>query len=205
MRKIPETFSSTTEYLTSFCDPLVEETHADLLSSMSTVSQEPTCAIFSVKQAVKCKPTKDLFYHVTLESVKKFENHGVRYEAEVRDTIAITGVRPKCIDDLERPNMSCLVAFVLSVRYERFLTILSSKPILFEHGKNKKRQTLYAVPLIKMTTNFRIWRALNSKLEGGNIKIIQNVLQSSSISKILVISYFICHINIRLKFAIVGP
>ena len=54
------------------------------------------------------------------------------YELEVRDIIAITGVRPKCIDDLERPNRSYLVAFVLSVRYERFLTILSLKPILFE-------------------------------------------------------------------------
>ena len=205
MRKIPETFSSTTEYLTSFCDPLVEETHADLMSSMSTVSQAPPCAIFSVRQTVKGKPPKDLFYHVTLESVKKFENHGVIYEPEVRDVIAMTGVRPKCIDALERPNRSYLVAFVLSVRYERFLTILSSKPILFEHGKNKKRQNLYAVPLINMSTNIRIWRALNSKLEGGNLNIIQNVLQSSSRVKFLVISYFIWHINIRLKFAVVGP
>ncbi|KAK7852553.1 hypothetical protein CFP56_038584 [Quercus suber] len=144
VRKIPETFSSTTEYLTSFCDPLVEETHADLLSSMSTVSQAPTREIFSVTQSVKCKPPKDLLYHVTLESVKKIENHGVRYEPEVRDIIAITDVRPKCIDDLERQNRSYVVAFVLSVRYENSLTILSSKPILFEHDKNKKRQTLYA-------------------------------------------------------------
>ncbi|KAL4598719.1 hypothetical protein ACB092_11G078100 [Castanea dentata] len=177
VRKIPETFSSTTEYLTSFCDPLVVETHADLLSSMSTISQARTRAIFSVRQTVKCEPPKDLLYHVTLESVKIFENHGARYEPEVRDIIAITDVRPKCIDDLERPNRSYLVAFVLSVRHEIFLTILSSKPILFEHDKNK---TLYVVPLINMTTNIRIWRALNSKLEGGNLNIIQNVLQSSS-------------------------
>ena len=75
---------------------------------------------------------------------KKFENHGVRYELEVRDIIAIIDVRPKCIDDLEKPNRSYLVAIVLSMRYKRDLTILSSKPILFEHDKNKKRQTLYA-------------------------------------------------------------
>ena len=175
------------------------------MSSMSTVSQAPMRAIFFVRQTVKCKPPKDLFYHVTLESVKKFEHHGVIYEPEVRDIIAITCVWPKCIDDLERPNRSYLVAFVLSVRYERFLTILSSKPNLFEHGKNKKRPNHYAVPLINMTTNIRIWRALNSKLEGGNLNIIQNVLQSSSMVKSLVISYFIWHINIRLKFAVVGP
>ena len=56
-----------------------------------------------------------------------------------------------------------------------------------------------------MTTNIRIWRALNSKLEGGNLNIIQNVLQSSLMVKILEISYFIWHINIRIKFAFVGP
>ena len=53
-------------------------------------------------------------------------------------------VRPKCIDDLEKPNRSYLVAIVLSMRYKRYLTILSAKPILFEHDKNKKRQTIYA-------------------------------------------------------------
>ena len=111
--------------MTSFCDPLVEEPHVDLLSSMSTVS-------------------KDLLYHVTLESLKFFENHGVRYEPEVRDIIAITDVRPKCIDDFEKPNKSYLVAFALSMRHKRYLTILSLKPILFEHDKNKKRQALYA-------------------------------------------------------------
>ena len=88
--------------------------------------------------------SKDLVYHVTLESLKFFENHGVRYEPEVRDIIVITDVRPKCIDDLEKPNKSYLVVFVLSMRHKRYLTILSSKPILFEHDKNKKRQTLYA-------------------------------------------------------------
>ena len=61
------------------------------------------------------------------------------------------------------------------------------------------------LPLINMTTNIRIWRGLNSKLEGGNLNIIQNVLQSSSMVRILVIAYFIWHINIRLKFAVVGP
>ncbi|KAF3967220.1 hypothetical protein CMV_008761 [Castanea mollissima] len=124
---------------------LSEETHADLLSSMPTVSQAPTHGIFSVWQTVKCKPPKDLFYHVTLESVKNFENRGVRYEPEVRDVIAITGVRMT--------------------------------------KQNKKRQTLYAVPLINMTANILIWRALNSKLEGGNLNIIQSVLQSSSMTK----------------------
>uniref|UniRef100_A0A2N9I655 DNA2/NAM7 helicase-like C-terminal domain-containing protein n=1 Tax=Fagus sylvatica TaxID=28930 RepID=A0A2N9I655_FAGSY len=34
--------------------------------------------------------------------------------------------------------------------------------------------------LINMTTNIRIWRALNSELEGGNLNIIRNVMQPKS-------------------------
>ncbi|KAM3684523.1 hypothetical protein ACB098_11G053200 [Castanea mollissima] len=182
MRMIPQSFSSTKEYMASFCDPLAEETHADLLSGMSTLSQAPTREIIFVKQFVKLETPKDLFYHVTLESVRKFKDRGGRYEPVARDLIAITDVRPKCIADLVSPNRSYLVAFVLSVRQESCMTILSSKPILIKKDKNKKRETLYAVPLMNMNTNIRIWMALNSKLEGGNLNIIQNVLQYSSVN-----------------------
>ncbi|XP_075645219.1 helicase SEN1-like [Castanea sativa] len=182
MRMIPQSFSSTKEYMASFCDPLAEETHADLLSGMSTLSQAPTREIIFVKQFVKSETPKDLFYHVTLESVRKFKDRGGRYKPVARDLIAITDVRPKCIADLVSPNRSYLVAFVLSVRQESCMTILSSKPILIKKDKNKKRETLYAVPLMNMNTNIRIWMALNSKLEGGNLNIIQNVLQYSSVN-----------------------
>ena len=147
MRKIPESFSSTKEYMASFCDPLAEETHADFLSGMSTLSQAPTRKIFFVKQFVKLETPKDVFYHLTLESVRKFKDRGGRYEPVARDLIAITDVRPKWIADLVSPNRSYLVAFVLSVRQESCMTILSSKPILFKKDKNKKRETLYGVEL----------------------------------------------------------
>uniref|UniRef100_A0A7N2LJF0 Uncharacterized protein n=1 Tax=Quercus lobata TaxID=97700 RepID=A0A7N2LJF0_QUELO len=104
MRKIPQSFSSMKEYMASFCDPLAEETHADLLSGMSTLSQAPTREIFFVKQFVKWKTPKDLFYHVTLESVRKFKDRGGRYEPVAWDLIAITDVRPKCIADLVSPT-----------------------------------------------------------------------------------------------------
>uniref|UniRef100_A0A2N9ENH7 DNA2/NAM7 helicase-like C-terminal domain-containing protein n=1 Tax=Fagus sylvatica TaxID=28930 RepID=A0A2N9ENH7_FAGSY len=178
VRKIPQTFTSTTEYKTSFCAPLVEETHADLLSSMSTLSLAPWRVILHFMPTKDFKPPNDLFYHVILKSLRKFETDDGkefvtddgRYEPEARDLIAITNVRPKCIADLETTNRSYLVAFVLKVKEDHYLRILSSKPILFEEDKNKRRETLYAIPLINMTTNIRIWRALNSKLEGGNFK-----------------------------------
>jgi hypothetical protein len=127
---------------------------------------------------------------------KSIENDDGRYEPEARDLIAITNVRPKCIADLERPDRYYVVAFVLNVKKERYLTILSSKPILFEEHNRKIRKILYAIPLINMTTNIRLWSALNSELAGGNLNIIQRVLQSRYPVRFLVIDYFMWHIDI---------
>nr|POF18324.1 hypothetical protein CFP56_47569 [Quercus suber] len=41
VRLIPQKFSSTNEYMNSFTYPLIEETRADLLSSMSTLPLAP--------------------------------------------------------------------------------------------------------------------------------------------------------------------
>ncbi|MFS8009824.1 hypothetical protein Hanom_Chr14g01289891 [Helianthus anomalus] len=43
--KIPQKFSSLTDYTKSFIDPLLEETHAQLLSSINIISRASTCEI----------------------------------------------------------------------------------------------------------------------------------------------------------------
>ncbi|XP_030969310.1 helicase sen1-like isoform X3 [Quercus lobata] len=183
VRQIPHKFSSTTEYMNSFTYPLIEETHADLLSSMSTLHLAPSCEISSFKQTKDFKPPKDFFYLVTLKSVSGLQKNG-GYEPMVGDIIALTNVRPK-YNDLDRPNRLFLVAFVQKVKDDNILTILASKPILAVEQEKKKRETFYAICLINMTTNIRIWRALNSQLEGKNLDIIGKVLQpNSAVAKI---------------------
>nr|XP_023922880.1 uncharacterized protein LOC112034293 [Quercus suber] len=178
VRQIPHTFSSTNEYMNSFTYPLIEETHADLLSSMSTLHLAPSCEILSFKQTKDFKPPKEFFYLVTLKSVSGLQKNG-GYEPMVGDIIALTNVRPK-YNDLDRRNRPFLVAFVQKVKDDNILTILASKPILAEEQENKKRETLYAICLINMTTNIRIWRALNFELESKNLDIIGKVLQPNS-------------------------
>uniref|UniRef100_A0A2N9FSK2 DNA2/NAM7 helicase helicase domain-containing protein n=1 Tax=Fagus sylvatica TaxID=28930 RepID=A0A2N9FSK2_FAGSY len=64
--------------------------------------------------------------------------------------------------------------------------IALTDPILAEEQQvNKKRETLYAICLINMTTNIRIWRALKSELEGGNLDIIRNVMQPKAALEIV--------------------
>ena len=175
--------------MNSFTYPLIEETHADLLLSISTLPLAPRRVIWSFKQETNgSKPAKDFFYHVTLKNMSESEG---AYEPMVGDLIALTDARPKSIEDLDRPNRPYLVAYVLKAKPDNTLRILSSKPILAEGQQvNKKRETLYAIRLINMTTNIRIWRALMAELEGGNFDIIRNVMKPKSAVRILSIAYY---------------
>ncbi|KAK2967368.1 hypothetical protein RJ640_027034 [Escallonia rubra] len=177
--EIPKTFSSTSIYMKSFIYPLIEETRADLSSHMATLFRAPICQIFDVRISKDHKPPKDLYYHLSLMTVRDTENGEVEYEPEVGDLIALTDVRPKCVNDLNRPRTSYLLAFVQGKsEISDDLLILSSKPIVY--GRNeKKRGMLFAVSLTNLTTNIRIWNALNLDLEGANTNIIRKVLQPS--------------------------
>ncbi|KAF3457710.1 hypothetical protein FNV43_RR02368 [Rhamnella rubrinervis] len=177
--KIPKTFSSVREYKKSFILPLLEETHADLLSSMETISRAPSCEIVSVKRITKV--SKDFLYSVVLKrSSEEVKDAGTYNEPQSRDIIAITSVRPKRAGDLERAEMSYVIALVQSVKEDlTTLRLLSSKPIsVVEHNKkDSKSGTLFAVNLINLTTNIRIWEALKPDMEEQNINVIQRVLQ----------------------------
>ncbi|KAM1133779.1 hypothetical protein FF1_042986 [Malus domestica] len=165
--KIPETFSTTTSYMKSFIPSLVEETHADLLSSMTNLSKAPTCELRTVTASENHRPPKDLFYDVTCVGT---------YVPQVGDLIALTDIKPKCVDHLYRSRNSYLIAYVHQIR-DNNLSVLSSKHIDtrgYTHAAGK-RETMFAVYLMNMTTNIRAWKALNS--DDANTNLIKTVLQ----------------------------
>ncbi|KAK2989329.1 hypothetical protein RJ640_017986 [Escallonia rubra] len=167
----------------SFIYPLIEETRADLSSHTATLFRAPICQIFDVRISKDHEPPKDLYYHLFLMTVRDTENGEVEYEPEVGDLIALTDVRPKNVNDLNRPKTSYLLAFVQGENeISNDLLILSSKPIVYEKNE-QKRGTLFAVSLTNLTTNTRIWNALNLDLEGANMNIIRKVLQPSHASE----------------------
>ncbi|KAL0449663.1 UNVERIFIED_CONTAM: Helicase sen1 [Sesamum latifolium] len=172
--RIPETFSSAEHYLKSFVNLLIEETHADLRSNMTTLHSAPACEIFDVK----CEELGLLKYLITVRSIESGDKEG-RYEPEFGDLIALTNVRPRCIDDLNGPKRSYVVALVQGTTDYFRMRILSSKPIIFKKADNKEKETrerLFAVYLMNVTTNRRIWNALHIG-GGGNKNIINSVLR----------------------------
>ncbi|KAG7986340.1 hypothetical protein I3843_03G074500 [Carya illinoinensis] len=179
--RIPETFSSVADYMKSFIPPLLEETHADLFSNMTALSQAPIREIDSVEMAKEFKSPKDFFYKISLKRAADTENDVGKYEPEFGDLIALTDVRPERTDDLNRPRSFYLIAYVHGARDHK-ISILASKTIIFTKVdfRKKKRDKLFAVYLTNMVTNVRTWKALHLELEGGNTNIIKQVLQSAN-------------------------
>ncbi|XWS65209.1 hypothetical protein CRYUN_Cryun05aG0072900 [Craigia yunnanensis] len=190
VKKIPEPFKSTAEYLNSSVAPLIQETHADLLSSLKRLPRAPSRELYSVERDKNYKATTDLFYKIVLRMRDSNRSDLVTYQPQTGDLVALTEVRPKCISDLNRPNMSFLLAYVQAVDNDN-LFILSSKPIMIEQEMQRKekllgqnsqnisqqKHTLFFVFLINMTTDIRIWKALYPDPNGGNLKMIDKVIQ----------------------------
>ncbi|XP_026399275.1 uncharacterized protein LOC113295141 [Papaver somniferum] len=176
VQRIPETFSSEEHYLESFCCPLLAETHTELFSSINNIHQSPTCKITSVHKHKDFKMPGFLVYDITFDAPKDTGNKNEIYKPHPSDVITFTHVRPVRFGSLER---SYIPAFVLHVSRSPteekekdndktyLVQILASKPI------NKKTcMPTYAVFLINVTTNRRIWDALHD----GNLNIVKEVL-----------------------------
>ncbi|KAG8380907.1 hypothetical protein BUALT_Bualt06G0065500 [Buddleja alternifolia] len=190
--RIEDNFTSADGYLKSFINPLIEETRADLRSNVSTIYSAPTREIFDVKTCKDFEPPKNLTYEISLK-----KSTGNTYEPEYGDLIAFTDVRPKCIDDLNRHKTSSyVVALVQGIDNQGSskIPILSSKPISFEQPdkeKGKKGDTLFAVYLTNLTTNRRIWSALNPG-DGGYMNVINSVLTINP--SVMILLHFVARI-----------
>ncbi|XP_055961523.1 uncharacterized protein LOC126676427 [Mercurialis annua] len=159
---------------------------------MTMVSTLPTREIVSVEVSKGYQLPNDLFYKVSLENIKNSsDGHGIPSynEPQVGDLIAFTDViRPKCISDLNRPRRPFLLAYVHEIADENsdILSIIASKPFNLEEnkiifgGNGRQKDRLFVVYITNLTTNIRIWKALNSELENPNTNIIKRVLEANS-------------------------
>jgi senataxin len=186
------TFKSTTDYKNSFIPLLCEETHYDLSQSLNGVSRAPFCEIEKVEESKEMKlPNKpfkqfQLFHHIirlksTTES-NRIENGDGDYEPGFGDLIAITTIRPRSLNDLNTLKSPYHIAYVNGTKYGSSdrIKVLSSKcmDMDVEHDSRRSNtQKMYAVFLMNMITNVRIWKALNTQSNEDHLDIIEKVLQ----------------------------
>ena len=159
--------------MNSFIYPLIEETHADLRSSMTNLHSAPVVPILSLEEDTGFKDPDYLSY---LMDVERFEQV---YEPEKGDLMALAEVRPECIDDLHGRMVSYHFALVRGMRDEATnkITILCSKLINSdgERGAEGNGHKMFAVCLTNLTTNLRIWSSLHPG-EGTNTAILDSLL-----------------------------
>ncbi|KAF9613111.1 hypothetical protein IFM89_005590 [Coptis chinensis] len=185
VQKIPDSFQSVDQYLGSYIHPLLEETRAELCSSMEVVSMAPVAEVVSLEE---CKPYGSFFYDVKVDSWRNRSRAGGKepYKPKPGDIFILSDALPETVSDFERYGRTWSFASVTKVAENEDMANNSKvsnddhdTPMSFKvqtsrtvEIKEGMRNSLFAVFLINTTTNSRIWKSLH-KL--GNVKILEEV------------------------------
>ncbi|XP_021747588.1 helicase sen1-like [Chenopodium quinoa] len=183
VKRIPKVFSSTTQYTNAFKTPLVEETRASLCSGMESVGNAPACEISSIELSKDYKPPKEFYYNILTKKFTDFKNNGGHYEPEPGDIIVLSNIKPRRIEDLNRPGHTSVVAMVATMEDGSDMTrILSSKELGGSELLPKRHMgvRVFATYLINLITNTRIWKALHPDPIGVSMNLLLKVLQPNS-------------------------
>ncbi|KAK1305082.1 hypothetical protein QJS10_CPB11g02248 [Acorus calamus] len=180
VEKIPSTFRSVDLYLKSYIKPLLEETRAELCSSLKSFTKLP----FTKTHYVETKSHGKCHYIITVDDRP---DHKKNYVPKTGDFFALSNEKPSQLSsDPNKLSKSCVLCFVVrGPRDDENLPsccyqIKASKSI--EEGKYGKRlkrpRQLFAVSLMNVITSSRIWVSLNLDVwtTKRNLSIIKRVL-----------------------------
>ncbi|KAF6160731.1 hypothetical protein GIB67_035932 [Kingdonia uniflora] len=180
MEKITETFQSLGHYFGSYKLPLLEETRAELYSSMELISNAPFAEVTSLKDS---KPYGSCLYDLNIDSWRNISRPGGKepYKAKPGDILIISDSIPEIVSDLQRFNRTWTFASVTKVGEDEdsdistYLKVRTLKAIEVKEGM---RESLFAIFLMNITTNNRIWSALHMV---GNLDVVKEVLSTESL------------------------
>lgn len=183
VEQIPNTFQSTQQYFQSFVYPLIEETHADLYSSMETIAQAP---LLKVLPGAKSKSRNEEFvYNLNVMPQRSglVEGGKETYIPSNEDILVFSEMKPADAADLNREGRSFVLGVITGIKGPQFkppykITLKVSKQVAFPIDR---KQCLFAVYMINIKTNNRIWKALNS-YQGmqRNLDVISSFLDVDS-------------------------
>ncbi|XP_011025216.1 PREDICTED: uncharacterized protein LOC105126145 [Populus euphratica] len=182
VENIPESFYSVRHYLGSYVIPLLEETRAQLSSSMEIISRAPFAEMVSFFEA---KPHDTLLYDVNIDYWRnRSRGSGNEHSKTLPgDIVILTGAKPENVSDLQRVGWTWTFAVVTTIRgdetedaatYTSF-TVKAQKDIEISDGLQK---SLTVISLTNITTSKRIWNALHMF---GNLNIIKEILCTDSV------------------------
>ncbi|TKY46659.1 Regulator of nonsense transcripts 1-like [Spatholobus suberectus] len=174
VKKIELSFQSIDHYLQSYVYPLLEETRAQLCSSMEIMHQAPYAEVIGLKEA---KRLQNKLYNLKIDCWKnRFAHHGEPYKTLPGDVLILVDYKPETVKDLLRVGrMWNFVSSVWTTEDEGdsmsfYLKVKASKDVDLKKLRNK---TLYVIFLTNVSPNRRIWGALHMP---GNLKLLKQIL-----------------------------
>ncbi|KAI3942867.1 hypothetical protein MKW92_012849 [Papaver armeniacum] len=183
VEKIPERFQSVEDYFGSYTIPLIEETRAELFSSMEVLHDAPFAEVISVKESA---PHGSFLYELTFDSWKNINSGTGKepYSPKCGDLFVLSDVVPEIASDLEQCVRRCTFALVMkdmkasnAAEDDKISSYLEFRTSKFVEARDGMQNSVFAVFLVNLTTKIRIWRALHMS---GNLQIIKEVLCSNS-------------------------
>nr|GEV91261.1 UvrD-like helicase, ATP-binding domain, P-loop containing nucleoside triphosphate hydrolase [Tanacetum cinerariifolium] len=188
--KIPLTFQSEEHYFSSFVYPLLEETRTELASALEIMRSAPFSEIISLNEV---KDKGKMLYDVTVGPWRNISSGRGKepYRTLPGDLFLLMDRKPDSVTDLQ--NLGRTWAFSIvnktvdddnqdSSQSKHFKAKLSR--IDFQDG-----MYLYAVFLMNITTQKRIWNSLHVH---GNRNIIKEVIYAGSVVKECDVCSFCC-------------
>lgn len=182
MKRIPETFTSSSNYFNSFTYPLLEETHVDVFSSLDGYSHQNFISVARMKELLHDDETT--FFCFEVANPAKDEKSKETYAPCEGDIIVLTSRKPKQVSDLTRNMTSYILGSIVKGGEDDddlpdncFIARLSSVlPVETDSSTNEPKEPLFAVILINMKTYDRIWDCLHK----GNSHIVDTVWRYKS-------------------------
>lgn len=160
---------------------MLEETRAELCSSLKAIQKAPFSQVVSIEES-KTKGGK-LLFNVNVSSWRSTNNGKGQqpYKALPGDIFVILDTDPQITSthDLECSKLNWAFAWLGQVTDNNIPTNLKlhvSKNITAD-GYILKSTTLYIVCLMNVTTNLRIWKALQCSTGAG---IVKRILDTTS-------------------------
>nr|POE80701.1 tpr and ankyrin repeat-containing protein 1 [Quercus suber] len=190
VKNIPQSFESVRQYFGSYVYPLLEETHAQVCSSMEIISTAPFAEVIAFYES---EPYGENLYKVQVDywSNRYSDCSKEPYKTLPGDILILADAKPEHISDLQRIGRSWAVVMVTKIREDDIddnediredndtstsFKVKALKDIDVDVGK----KSWFVVFLTNTTPNKRMWNALHMH---ENLNIIRKVLRTSSLNE----------------------
>ncbi|CAL0324811.1 unnamed protein product [Lupinus luteus] len=189
VKNIELSFNSVDHYFGSYVYPLLEETRAQLCSSMEILSSAPFAEVVSLGTV---KSDEKNIYEVSTDSWKNrsSDNGKEPYKILSGDVFILADFKPETAADLMRVGkMWCLASSVGTalehIEEDRDFTftfeVIASKYI----GHHELREkSFFLVFLTNIIPSRRIWKTLHMSEEGGKSKFIEKILCAGDLKSV---------------------